>query len=371
MSDIVVSNFQDRIFNIHKSDYATNQNVFLGESPGLFDTIHQPNPEFLQIFQEMRRLDWEEFEFNFGSCRAEFETCDRNTYDIMIETVASQWEADSTASRAITPIVAPFITNDMAWRAWSRITENEALHAATYSEIVKFGFAKPEEALVDITLKQEAHLRIAIVSETLARIYEYSHEYALGRRENNQDTYNWAFMFAVTMLLLERIQFMCSFAVTFTIGNTGQFMPIAKAVQKIAQDELEVHVRMDKAVIQNEMRTSRGQLAYKQMRPLITQMTHDIVRHEEQWANYLFSNGRQLPGVTVDILKAWNMFNAKDVFHFLKLDTALKLPSRNPMPHMERWLDISKTQVSQQEERNGQYKMNIVRRDDEDEVFDL
>jgi ribonucleoside-diphosphate reductase beta chain len=51
------------------------------------------------------------------------------------------------------------------------------------------------------------------------------------------------------MLLLERIQFMASFAITFTIAKTGLFQAIGQAVKKIAQDELEVHVEFRKQVI--------------------------------------------------------------------------------------------------------------------------
>ena len=45
----------------------------------------------------------------------------------------------------------------------------------------------------------------------------------------------------IILLFLERLQFMASFAVTFTICSTGLFQSIGTAVQKICQDELEIH----------------------------------------------------------------------------------------------------------------------------------
>jgi hypothetical protein len=36
---------------------------------------------------------------------------------------------------------------------------------------------------------------------------------------------------------------------------------------------------------------------------------------------------------------------------------------------MANWLDISKTQAAVQEQQNGQYKVNVMTRDDEDKAY--
>ena len=172
------------------------------------------------------------------------------------------------------------------------------------------------------------------------------------------------------MLILERVQFMSSFAVTFTICDTGLFIPIGKAVQKIAQDELEEHVELDKAVLRNEWKTERGKIAKEQCSWLVKKMLDEVVSSELEWIDYLFSDGRSLVGVNSDLMKKWAMYNASDVYTFMGVEPEHKLTKQNPLKFMEKWLNISKQQSSLQEEDQGQYRVGIIRRNDEDSIFD-
>ena len=100
-------------------------------------------------------------------------------------------------------------------------------------------------------------------------------------------------------------------------------------------------------------------------------MADEVVQSELTWATYLFSEGDELVGVSEELLKQWCLFNAKDVYKFLKLESKWEFPKHNPLKFMEKWLDISKTQPSPQEEDNGQYKLNSVRKDDEGTTFSI
>lgn len=358
------------IFNTEKTDYAQVQ-LFLGEQKnGLFDTVNKQHPEIWGLYKKMKSLDWGEDEFNFSSCYVDFKTCSPDVYEMMIRTLAWQWEADSVAGRCIAPIVAPFITSSELWAAWTRIADNENVHAATYSEIVRTSFDNPHEVLGEILAVTESLQRLKGVGAVFAKAYDVAHKYALGLIPNDQETYNAIFMFTVGLLILERIQFMASFAVTFAICNTGLFQPIGKAVQKIAQDELEVHVELDKAVLRKELKTPRGKEAYRQCSGLIKQVFNEVLDSELNWIEYLFADGRQMLGLNADLLKRWTLFNARDVSVFLGIETHHDLPEKNPLKMMESWLDMSKTQPSPQEEDNGQYKVGVISRDDDNLTFE-
>lgn len=348
-----------------------NQSIFLGEDMGLLDTVNRNYPKIWDIYKEMKSLDWDENEFDFSTCNAEFKSCSKSTYDAMIKTLAWQYEADSAAAKTILPVVAPFLTSTEAYAAWAEITKNEVVHSLTYSEIVRNSFEDPNEVLNTILETEQALTRLDVVAEVMHKAYVTSHKYALGEGENNQETYNDVFMFVVALLVLERIQFLASFAVTFTIAESGLFQPIAKAVQKIAQDELEVHVKMDKEVLRTELKTERGKLAMEQCSDKIKDLIDSVVNSELEWADYLFSEGRELVGMNSEILKNWVLFNAKDVYQFLKIEPEHKLPSTNPIKFMENWLNISKSQPSPQEEAIGAYRVNVMKRDDQDEEFDV
>lgn len=348
-----------------------NQTILLGEDIGLLDTVNKNFPEIWSIYKEMKSLDWDENEFNYSSCNQDFKTCSKDTYDAMIKTLAWQWEADSVAAKTIFPVMAPFLSSTEAMAAWAEISKNEVVHNLTYSEIVRNSFDNPEEVIKEILSVDEAISRLSIVGEVMHKAYTTSHKYALGLVENNQDTYNDAFMFVVALLVLERLQFMSSFAVTFAVADTGLFQPIGKAVQKIAQDELEVHVKMGKVVLTHEMKTERGMVAMKQLKPTIKKLIDEVLNQEIEWSLYALPEGKELVGLTANHLIEWNKFNARDLYKFFDIEPDMKLPAKNPLKFMERWLNIGKTQPSPQEQDVAQYRVSILRRDDEGEQFDV
>lgn len=232
----------ENIFNINKTpEQYSNSSLFLGEKPGLFDTINKKFPKIWKLYKEMKSLDWDENEVDYTQCNNDFKNCPKSVSDMMIKTLAWQWEADSVASRAIAPVLAPFISSPELWACWQRISDNEVIHAATYSEIVRMSFDNPSEVLSEILSIKESVNRLETVGKVLEDLYITSHKYALGQVGNNQETYDILYKGIIALLMLERIQFMASFAITFTIADAGWFQPIGTIVKKIAQDELEIH----------------------------------------------------------------------------------------------------------------------------------
>lgn len=361
-----------KVFNVGKTpdQYRIKSTLFLGTDPGLFDTVNKHYPKIWGLYKTMKSLDWSEDEFDYTQCNLDFKNCPKAVYDMMIRTLAWQWEADSVASRSIAPVLAPFITDSSLWAAWQRISDNEVVHAATYSEIVRMSFDNPELVLTDILAVKESFVRLTTVKEVLDNAYRASHQWPLGLI-GEEEAYDALFLMIVALFLLERVQFMASFAITFTICGTGLFQSIGKAVQKIAQDELEVHVELDKEVLRVELQTERGKNAYEQLKPKIQKLCDEVLESELAWTDYLFSEGRELVGANAHIIKAWVLFNAAPVYKFLDLTSEHKFPRHNPMPHMEDWIDISKTQAAPQEQDNNQYKVGTIVRDDSQVSFDV
>lgn len=365
-----MSSLPSKIFNGNKTDYE-KPSLFFGQDAGLLDTINKHYPELWRLYKTLKKLDWDENEFDYKSCLVEFKTCDRATYDMMIKTLAWQWEADSVASRSITTILGPVVNATEVWTGYVRINDNENVHALTYSEITRNSFDNPEEILAEILKVRESQDRLVCVAEVMHEAHLVSHKYALGLIEADQEAYNAIFMFVVAMFVLERIQFMASFAVTFAICDTGMFQPIGKAVQKIAQDEFEIHVAFGMEILRIELGTDRGRAAFEQCRGKIFKLINEVIASEITWVKYLFSEGRELTGVNADLLEKWVLFNGRAVYTFFDLEAEAPhvLPSKNPLPFIVNWLDISKNQSSPQEEQNNQYKVNLVQRDDADHDF--
>lgn len=353
-----------RIFNVNKTDY-TKPELFLGQPGGLLDTIHRAYPELFRLFEELKGMDWKHNEFNYTTCIAEFKTCKPSIYRMMIRTLAWQWEGDSTAARGLADILVPLCTATETRVGYGRIIDNENLHALTYSEITRGSFEDPSVILNEILAVRESHGRMAVVGQIFERARLASLEWqTTGIRTKHIE--ESVMLLVCAVYLLERIQFMASFAVTFGICELGLFEPIGSAVQIIARDEYTNHVPFGEEVFQQLMSTEWGKAAFKAIRPILIQAIVELCRNEMSWVDYLHSDGDELPGATPQKLKDWTLFNARYVcvvFGILaevEAELSVTMPVTLPLNYMRDWIDINEKQSSPQEQDNNQYLVNTV-----------
>lgn len=344
--------------------------LFLGAEPGLFDTVHKQYPKIWSLYKEMKSLDWDENEFDYTQCNTDFKMCPKDVSDIMIKTLAWQWEADSVASRSIIACFAPFISSSELYAAWQRVSDNEVVHSSTYSEIVRMSFDNPNDVMENILSVKETMTRLQKVSDVFKELSRKGAQYSLGEVSTDQDLYNAIYTGVATLLMLERIQFMSSFAITFTICDSGLFQPIGQAVKKICQDELQIHCELDKEILRIENKTERGKKAKVQTKQVIKEIFEEIVDSEIAWTEYLFS-GKGIVGTNETMIKQWVLYNAKDVAKFLGVESKYKFPSTNPMPGLENWIDMNKQQAAPQEQDLAAYKVKAFYNDDHGVNFDV
>lgn len=354
-----------KIFNAAKSDYETSDSLFRGQDPGLFDTIHVKHPRFRTLFRSQKQLDWDENEVPFGSCNEEFKSYPALVSDRMITTLMWQWETDSVAARTMFSLMSPFITNSEYARVLCKITEIEFLHAATYSEMVRNSFDDPRAVLGQVLEKVEALQRMQVVGDVLKKCYRISHELALGMREREDDeTYDAAMLAIIAFLLMERVQFMASFAITFANANAGMFVPIGKAVQRICQDEYEIHVQVGKHAIRHELSLPCGKAFMARNRDMVKRLCDDIIQCEFRQIDYLDFKTNPMVGLTDPMLKDWVVWCAADAMAVMDLKPEYQVPRQTPLAFMEEWIDVSKIQMSPQEEKGRQqYKVNMLQED--------
>src|SRR5690606_35474471 len=105
----------------------------------------------------------------------------------------------------------------------------------------------------------------------------------------------------------------------------------------------------------------------------IVQMIDEVTASEVAWTDYAFSEGPEFTGVTSQMMKDWVHFSATDVARLFNVQDQVSLPliTENPLKYMESWLNMSKVHASNQEEDTAQFKVGVMKRDDENEVFDV
>lgn len=344
--------------------------IILGQEPGLLDTINRTDEVLFKHYKNLKDLDWDENEFRYALCLPEFAAGDEDA-GIMIDTIAWQWETDTVIARILMKVIGSFVTDSDAIIGYSKIMENEQLHALTYSEIAKTAFTDPNLIMNQVLMNKEAHARLlepALIFEE-ARIAACKYELGLITREEVLPT---AILFFAALPTLERAQFMPSFAVTFAYGEVGRFRAVANGIQKICQDEFEVHIPFNKAVFLRCIATHEGRKAFEIVRPRIITLLNAINKSEFEWVDQLFNNRRSVAGLTKESLSAYNDYSATDMALFFGIEdeVSFEIIKQDPLPYMKGWINISKTQKSPQEEDPNQYKLNIVERNDHDLVYD-
>lgn len=368
----------ETIFNTTKTveEYSEKKLFGVGELP-LLDTIHKNYPKIWDLYKEMEALQWNENEIDYSQCLVDFEKAPKEMSEIMIKTLMWQWENDSLAAQAPPVIIAPLEPCIEIWETEVSITNNEAIHGNTYSEIVRMSFKDPNKVLADLLTQKEVFERSTTFGKTLKEIKVFVTKLAYDKVMNNSlpseyELRKYQILYYFIMLCLERIQFMASFAITFTICQTGYFMPIGSAVMKICQDELEIHSEYRKEVLKELLKDDLGKQVWNDILPLVTEILENVIEEDHRWTReFIFENGtKNLIGTNQDLVCNFVLFCAKDVANTFKIKTKFSYPKSNPMPHLEDWMNLAKVQQAPQEQDIVAYIKNTIDRSDELEVFE-
>lgn len=357
------------VFNAENTGWKTGEYpVFLGPAMALHDTIHVNYPQIANLALRQVSQRWVFDEINHEQSRMDLTTCPPNIYQVALMNLAYQWEADSSASRAIAPLLAPFVSNPEVWEALLENTNMEVTHAKTYSHIIRVCVPDPQEVFKMVMESEETLGRAETVHKVfdqLALVGAYKTLQDAGAwREQPEDWYYDCVMRAMWALYaLERIQFMSSFAATFAIVEQGYFQSIGKIVQKILLDELFVHAALDREILKIMLQTEQGKAWLEKNRSWVKQLLDEVVDKEVRWAPHLLGSGRSIVGYTVPLATEWTAWNAKECYELAGMLPAIPAPVKNPLPWMMNWIDIDKTQNAQQEADGNNYALNVVKDD--------
>lgn len=250
-----------------------------------------------------------------------------------------------------------------------QITGN-CIHSGSYSEIVKNAFPDPVKTIEDLSADEISSDRLETVSKAFCDLRQVGLDYTLGK-VTREEVYADVYKGVVALYLLERIQFICSFAVTFSLGELGRFQPVAMAVRKICADETVIHAETDLLILKDMQKDPLWESTNTpEFQETLTKMVDEVIGRECAWVDQVFE-GRKLPGLTPELLKEWAMFNAQIV----KDNLGLKHDGKhkvNPLPFLKGWISSNTTQVANQEQNDGvQYLIGGISNDTDDVDIDL
>lgn len=247
------------------------------------------------------------------------------------------------------------------------ITGN-CLHSRSYLFTIRKVFPDPNEIFDLIERIGEVQERSEVTFKCLSDLKEAGAKYVLGMVENNQELFNIVFKGIFSFYILEKFNFMSSFATTFIIPEAfnGLMMNSSKQVQKIAQDEL-IHWQAGEYVIKKLISDDpRGKIAFEQCREELIQILEESLQAEYRWSDFILSEGREVVGLNSKLLKDYVLWNMNETKRILGLYNGPK--EEMPLKFMQQWLDLDSVQHAMQESSSNNYLLNTVVNDLDDDL---
>lgn len=375
------------VYNPNNTGHKTGKNpIFLGMFLGLHDTINIAYPALEELYLLQRSLGWTEDEVNLEQSRLDMMEIGKGgktrpeEVEILTKVVSYLWEADSIASRSVISIFSPFLSNSEATAMFTEQTRFEVIHAKTYSEIVRQCSINVDTLIEETLTDQNILARTDIIVEAFDTLIKKGSLYSLGNeflRSNGLSEFSKREMMEsllkglMALYLLERVQFMSSFAVVFGLAEHDKFKGIADLVKLICRDEL-LHAKMISTVINILKDDAEWLEVYDDLQPTFLKMVDEVVQREFSWNEYLFSEGRSMVGLNAGLLNEWVLYSTKDLCDKINLPYQHEVIKSNPILWVDGWIEFDKVQNANQEADNINYRMNATVDDvDDDEIFEL
>jgi ribonucleoside-diphosphate reductase beta chain len=149
---------------------------------------------------------------------------------------------------------------------------------------------------------------------------------------------------------------MSSFAVTFALAEAGKFIPIGTIVQKICNDEFNIHVEVHRAIIRNELSTEVGRASFQRIKGRLKEVYTELVQSELDFnSKELFADGKELAGLNLERLNKFVLYSATDVFNETGVENPFEIVTKNPLDYMDDWINMDNSQSAPQEQKTMNY----------------
>lgn len=371
MSDLLKNSI---VFNMENDGYKTGKySLFLGQRQALYDSINKVYPQLFNFYKLQMQVRWTEDEVNLEQSRMDMlpSKSKPEEIDLMVKTLALLWELDSVASRSVIGLFAPFITNSELGSLMTEWSTMENIHALTYSEIIRQCISDPSKVFDEVLKNDEVLGRSDLIINVFDQLALAGAKYTLGLIKNGPELRRIILKGLMALYLLEKVQFMSSFAIIFGMAGTNRYLGIASLVQLICRDEL-LHAQFSETIINILKEDDDWNDDFHAIKGELVDLMNEVIKRELHWNNYIFSEGRTMVGLNKTLLDEWVYFCARELAESIDLPFNHPVINKVPITWMLDWIDMNKRQQAPQEEDMTNYRKNSVVADmDDDEIFDI
>lgn len=351
--------------------------LFLGDKLGLFEntTITQPQIAFLRDKEVEAFWVWTEFDKKKDALDIQNEKFKAENF-ILSETLMFQMFGDKEAS-SVKTVLEPVVSNnelasELSYRGW-----NETVHDYGYGDIVTVAYADSKKMLLAIKdnprVLKRATFYSNIMDDTYFRIVKWVHDgYP---EEDKRELREYILKYIVALYLLEAISFKASFACTFAVTKStkGHFNGISSTVAYIARDEI-IHSEVDRVILRELRKESQEwRDVFDKLKPWMLETINTLIEQEYEWADYLFSEGRNITDLNANLLKKYIDYHSKIVYDALGLSEYSKpCGKKDPLPWINsEFLKLDNIQFAGQEIATENYQKSSIKKDNKDVTYDF
>lgn len=350
-------------FNKNNQGYKRGYPLFLGEDLGIIDTVNETYPQLTRLYDRQQAQQWNHREVSLQADKLDMRTLPADTVSCMRKTILWQSLADSVVSRSIVNTLGRYITNPEFVNMTNIQQYFETIHAISYSYIIQQTIDNPNKLLEELYNDTEVIRRSEIIVKTFDDMEAMDLE-----RDGKLAVQKQIIKTIAALFALEAIAFLGSFAVTFGITETGAFQGIGTIVELICRDEL-LHTEMDFAILEILKDDPEWAQIIRDTKLDVKEILDDVVQQELNWADYLFSEGRQVVGLNAVLLKEYTLYMARPLYSALNISYDFDVVTVNPLPYMDKHIDPKKIQAASQEIQNKSYNIGSI--EDDTDGLDL
>ena len=332
-----------------------NKKMFFDEGVDVarYDVVKYPQIE--RICDKQLGFFWRPEEVDILRDANDFKNLTESEQHIFTSNLKRQIVLDSVQGRCPNIAFLPFcsLPEVETWiETWSFF---ETIHSRSYTHIIRNIYPQPGEVFDNI-------MNIKPIIECGEDISKY---YDMLMDDPNKKNL-WLALNAVNAL--EGIRFYVSFACSWAFAELKKMEGNAKIIKFIARDE-NTHLASTQQMIKILPQDDKDFKKIKEeCHDEVMQIFADVVRQEQEWAEYLFKDGSMI-GLNAELLKQYVEWIATKRFRAIGLQSPYDVPAANPLPWTQKWITGGSVQVAPQETEISSYIVGGVKKDVSDDTF--
>ncbi len=275
-------------------------------------------PQFKKLYEHSESNTWFMNEIDYTSDIAGFKTLPDHAQRMFKLNIVYQTLMDSGVTNIFDYIAQVASVPELQY-TYKRISIEESIHAASYSNGLEVVFGQETNDILDLVYSDK-HIQTRMANEVNGA--DKFIDLCIHKNLTNDEAKKSLLTLLAATYILEGIKFPFSFFVTWTINKAynNPIQGFSRALKLIGHDEMTFHTVVGKTVI-NLLKTDKYQ-GFKHLfdngwfSEMFNSLLQLSVQQEFEWNSYLQQEG-SIPGYTEDIgkhfIRYWADVRAKDI----------------------------------------------------------